>query len=239
MRRNPADLSQHYASLSNDALREINADELTGDALVLYQSELHTRHLTKQVSTLTGYVGQPFWAASRASARLMPSDGKRQHRVETRCAGPKPCPTSEASDQTPSQPNVDAEPEWMANAVAACSYVVRAGETAVADVGEMRQFVEAAGIPCLARLRHNDEDPNNPVEFCELMVPAGLHLHAVSVLDVKIFNPEMEEEWRTHFGFVSDADLVAMDPKDLAAGLLDRAQRLERVYAQERKRRGI
>jgi len=71
------------------------------------------------------------------------------------------------------------------------------------------------------------------------MIPAGLHLHAISVLDVKIFNPEMEEEWKTHFGFMSDADVVAMNPKELTAGLLDRAERLERVYAEERKRRGI
>jgi hypothetical protein len=181
MRRNPADLSQHYASLANDALLEINPDELTGDALVLYQSELQSRHLTKQGSTR--YVGQPFGAASRASARLSPSDGKRQHRVETRCAGPKPCPTSQASDKL------------LAN---------------------------RAWTPSQSGWRGR-----------------GLHLHAVSVLDVKIFNPEMEEEWRTHFGFMSNADLVAMNPKDLTAGLLDRAERLERVYAEERERRGI
>jgi hypothetical protein len=85
----------------------------------------------------------------------------------------------------------------------------------------------AEALPHLGSERRTPSHPDGRRAGVDGAV-AGLHLHAVSVLDMQIFNPEMEEERRTHFDFMSDADLVAMNPKDLTAGLLDRAERLDK-----------
>jgi hypothetical protein len=62
------------------------------------------------------------------------------------------------------------------------------------------------------------------------MVPAAFSLKASSVLDRHLFNPELEETWRTHFDELSDEELRRLNSDDLCAGLLDRAARLKRVY---------
>ena len=67
-------------------------------------------------------------------------------------------------------------------------------------------------------------------DLINVMVPGALILKATSVLDVQMLNEEMEETWRSHFEGLSDAELGALQPDDICAGLLDRAARLRAAY---------
>ena len=69
------------------------------------------------------------------------------------------------------------------------------------------------------------------------MVPGALSLQATGVLDVEIFNPQLEASWRTHFEALSDEELHALNSEIICAGLLDRMKRLKRVYDEEIARR--
>jgi hypothetical protein len=69
------------------------------------------------------------------------------------------------------------------------------------------------------------------------MVPGALNLHATSVLDREIFNPDVEAEWAAHFQALSDEELHALSPEVICAGLEDRLMRLRRAYAAEIARR--
>ena len=70
-----------------------------------------------------------------------------------------------------------------------------------------------------------------------MLVPAALNLKAISVLDKEVFNPDMEADWRAHFGALSDEELLALKPEIICAGLLDRVARLTRAYSEEMTRR--
>jgi len=78
-----------------------------------------------------------------------------------------------------------------------------------------------------------------PRKEVALFVPGPVHLHAVSVLDRDLFNATHEEEWQRHFEAISDADLLALRPEVFTAGLLDRVARMKRVYAGEVARRDL
>ena len=62
------------------------------------------------------------------------------------------------------------------------------------------------------------------------MVPGALYVQAANVLDREIFNPKVEDEWRTHFEALSDEDLHALNSEIICAGLLDRMKRLRKVF---------
>jgi len=70
-----------------------------------------------------------------------------------------------------------------------------------------------------------------------VMVPAGMSLQAVSVLDTAIYNPRYETDLKTQFESLSDDELRALDIESLCRGLLDRVDRLRRTYKLELDRR--
>lgn len=78
-----------------------------------------------------------------------------------------------------------------------------------------------------------------PRKEVALFVPGPVHLHAVSILDRDLFNETHEEEWQRHFEAISDEDLLALRPEVFTAGLLDRVARMKRVYAGEVARRDL
>jgi hypothetical protein len=59
------------------------------------------------------------------------------------------------------------------------------------------------------------------------------------VLDKEIFNEGLETEWRTHFEALTDAQLRALAPDVICAGLADRIARLPRAYHDELARRAM
>jgi len=129
-------------------------------------------------------------------------------------------------------------PEWLDDASCACSFVVRHGAPENSGVPDACAALAAAGIPCYVAVRPAQDGGSGAEEY-SLMVPGALNLHATSVLDRDVFNPQAEEDWRTHFGELSDEQLRALDPEVFCAGLLDRAARLRNAYEEEIARRGL
>ena len=126
------------------------------------------------------------------------------------------------------------EPDWVDSAACACSWVASPGTNHAPDAEHAREVLQAAGIPCHLSVRRPDSDQH---ESYEVLVPGALTLVATSVLDKEIFNPELEADWRAHFEGLSDEELEALDPDAICAGLLDRVDRLTRVYEEEVARR--
>jgi len=127
-------------------------------------------------------------------------------------------------------------PEWLEDAACAYSVEVHRRHPDTADMLRARSALRAAGIPCFAVTEPTERDD---VELCSLLVPGALTLHATSVLDRDIFNPQQEESWRTHLGALTDGDLRALDPDIFCAGMLDRAARLRKTYEGELARRNL
>lgn len=131
------------------------------------------------------------------------------------------------------------EPDWIEDAASACSFDSYPGNDATPDVEEAETIFEAAEIPCYVKITELEGgNLPQPAYRYDLLVPGGLILQATSALDKDLFNPRQEAEWKAHFGELSDDDFHALDIEDLTAGLLDRVERLKRVYAEEQERRG-
>jgi hypothetical protein len=196
-------IRQHYASLSDDELLEIDRDELTEVAQQCYDYEVTRRGLTGEHET--------------ADEDLEPEDGK-------------PAGAFDAH-----------EPDWLDDAACACSYYSRPADSAAGNAEAAREVLEAAGIPCRVSTAIVDPEPVDPNpapqhEF-RVMVPGALNLKATAILDRDLFNADVEAEWRTHFEALSDADLRALTPDVICAGLQDRIARLKRAYNDEVARR--
>jgi hypothetical protein len=185
------DLRRHYASLSDEALLEIDRTDLVEIAQQCYDEELARRGLT----------------AGR--------------------------PESDTEDGL--------QPDWLDDAACACTFDAYPGTDSASDAEQAREVLEAAGIPCV--ISHEPQDPpaegGQPRSEYRVMVPGALNLLATSVLDKEIFNPELEADWKTHLEELSDEELRALDPDAICEGLLDRAERLKRVYHEKATRRGL
>ena len=130
-------------------------------------------------------------------------------------------------DDTKSEIDAHEVPQdWLDTAATACSFQVGTGRRYAEDAEQACTILRDAGIPSQVVSQHEDGQPDS----LNVMVPGALSLKAVSILDRDLFNEELEETWRAHFGELSDEDLRALRADDLCAGLLDRAARLKRVY---------
>jgi hypothetical protein len=195
-------LRQHYAELSDEALREIDRSELVEVARGWYDEEVARRRL----------------AAAPAIA-----------------AEPPDSPDVE-QDEGEVGPGDGSEPAWLKGAACVCSYV---GGYAADDFAEARDALESAGVPCYvakAKLPPENASPGRDYEY-RVLVPGGRNLEALSVVDVRVFNPQIEADWKTHLQELTDSELYAISPKVICAGLLDRAERLKRAYEDEVARR--
>ena len=199
MQINLDDLREHYQSLTDDELLEINPDDLTEAARSCYDAEVARRGL---------FADQE--------------------------------PASEAeSDEEPQDSDAAADPGWLADAAVACSYTSVPGSNAASDADHARDVLQAAGIPCQISVLENDPNNADGPTFPEfrVMVPGALNLKATSILDKEIFNVGLEAEWRSHFEALTDAQLRALTPDVICAGLADRIARLKRAYNDELSRR--
>jgi len=131
----------------------------------------------------------------------------------------------------------EAEPDWIDNAACPCSFNAFPGTNKAPDAERACQVLAAAGIP--SRLvavppeSSKEQEPSSTFGEFRVMVPDALNLKALSVLDCEIFNPDLEAEWRAHFASLSDDQLHLLSPEVICAGLLDRVERLTRVYNDE------
>ena len=127
------------------------------------------------------------------------------------------------------------EPDWLEEAACACSFSVNPGASYTPELEKARKVLLASGIPCYittTEIEAPRDVPRIRSEYC-VMVPGALNLHATSVLDRDLFNPEQEENWRGHLQALSDEELRKLSPDVFCAGLLDRAARLKKVYEDE------
>jgi hypothetical protein len=133
-------------------------------------------------------------------------------------------------DLSPQQVEASAPPEWLGESACACTFASFPGSFSASDAANAREVLEAAGIPCHISVDEIEYEPavdDSPVRYeYRLMVPGALNLHATSVLDREIFNPEVEAEWAAHFQALSDEELHALSAEVICAGLEDRIMRL-------------
>lgn len=206
-------LRQHYASLSDDALLAIDRTELVEAARNILDLEVNRRNLALPEDV----------------------DDVQADRLDGEADG----------DESPGDREMYTagdEPEWLEDAAEVYAHAVHS-ETALApDAVKARDALAAAGIPCFLELCEIPPEKSlQPygTHRWRLMVPGDLNMHAASVLDREIFNPDFETEWKAHLENLSDEDLRAMEPKVVFCGLFDRIARVNRVYASEMARRGI
>jgi len=129
-------------------------------------------------------------------------------------------------------------PEWFEDAACVCTFATSAGNNATSDAENAREALTDAGIPCHVALHHIDPDVTPPPQSeYRVMVPGGFNLEAASVLDMEIFNAEIEAEWRNHFSVLTDDDLFRVNKEILFGGLVDRVERVKRAYDEEVARR--
>ncbi len=193
------DLREHYRSLTDDELLEIEQADLTEAAQQCYDDEITRRGLADH---------------------------------ESAAPGPE-------SEEAPHAFEEDADPDWMTDAAIACSYTGYPGGNAASDADHALDVLQNAGIPCQISVAEQDPDNVDGPKFPEfrVMVPGALNLKATSVLDKEIFNVGLEAEWRSHFEALTDAQLRALTPDVICAGLADRIARLKRAYNEELARR--
>jgi hypothetical protein len=179
------EIRRHYAALSDEALLDVNREDLTDAARECYDAEIAERQLGEAPMDVD--FGAP-----------VEDDG-------------------EVAD------------DWMETAACACAFAAHPGSPSANDAGHAREVLQAAGIPAQVSLEQVDETHQ---EY-RVMVPGALNLKAASVLDLQIFNPEVEAEWRNHFEALSDEDLADLSADVLCAGLMDRVRRLKRAFEDE------
>jgi hypothetical protein len=129
----------------------------------------------------------------------------------------------------------DWDPDWLQDAVCACSFV---GDPGASPASDAVKVLDDVGIPCEVTTVEVTSAPGRPAEYeYRVMVPAALNLKASSILDKELFNPELEADWRLHFQSLTDRELGALNPDLICMGLVDRIARLKRAYNDEVTRR--
>jgi hypothetical protein len=212
MKLNVDDLRRHYASLSDEALRAINRTELVEIAQQCYDQELAQRAplIKPEIAS------RPAFRVQAEDVELDPGEEWKDSEI------------------------VDSEepPDWSTDADCVCTFAARPGDKSASEAENVRAILAAAGIPCYVALRTLDYEPS-PGRLSEyrVEVPGGMNLEATSVLDKEIYNPEFEAVWRTHLEVLTDEQFFELKRETILGGLLDRMERIERVYDEEVARR--
>ncbi|MFN7998621.1 MAG: hypothetical protein U0Q18_33670 [Bryobacteraceae bacterium] len=215
MRLDPEFLREHYSSLSDESLLDIDRSDLVGMAQQCYDAEVARRGLdgTSAVS-----VEEP---ALASPPDFVPSDA-----LYSRAEVPDPGDT----------------PAWLGEAAEVYSAVVLATRHEEERVGDARQVLEDAGIPCypeLVELTPEEKAPVAATHRWRLLVPGKLNLQAISTLERDLSNPDFEAGWRAHLEACSNSELSRMRPQAVFCGLFDRVARVTQAYEEEILRRRL
>ena len=179
--------------------------------------------------------------ASLSDDELLALDRSDLTEVAQRCfddevASRKMAPAEE-EEGIPEEAAEDSEIEsdWLENAAVACSF----GPQDTDDLDQACGILEEASVVYHINAREEEDRQGQPYTVQDVMVPALLLLFATSVLDQEMFNARQEADWKAHLSELSDEDFRSIRIEDLTAGMLDRVERLMRVYAEERARRDV
>ena len=132
MRIDSEDLRRHYASLADEELAAIDAEDLTEAARAVYDAEVARRGLIIQ---------QEEEGPSESSAGA--ASLGRQGEVDGAASGSEN--TEEASEF---DIDVGPPPDWLEDGACACSFVKRPGDTVLPQAVRARLVLRKAGIPC-------------------------------------------------------------------------------------------
>lgn len=102
--------------------------------------------------------------------------------------------------------------------------------TAAEDAADAARALTKAGIPNRIVERDVEEEFVPGHREFQVVVPPAFSLQATGVLDLQIFNPRLEAEWRTQLESLSDEQFGELRIDSLCEGLLDRAERLKKLY---------
>lgn len=226
MQVDPEYLREHYSLLSDEALLEVDRGDLVDVARRFYDDEISRRGLSKARALSASLPG-----------RTQPQNAEPEEDESDR-------ETSAAFAQggdVDTGAEAEERPAWIDEASEVYSYVIRPGVAAAPDAANARQALREAGIPCYLEEHVEEHQPvvAGRTHRLRLMVPGAMNMHATSVLERDIFNPDFESEWRTHLEELSDAELRGMHPEDAFCGLFDRIERVTRAYHEELARRGL
>lgn len=204
-------LGKRFASMNDEELLDLRREDLTETAQRIYDLEIDRRGLDKMLAV-----------------------GVEIEQVEASIGEPNSRNDNDVSG-----------PDWHYDGVVACSFVDGAAHTGSengADLASQAQAVlHAAEIPSHLRV---SEDPDTrhshaPQKLLEVLVPVKYAIHALSVLDRDLHNIRFETEWREQLNMLSKEDLALLDPVIFCAGLIDKVNRMKRIYAEEMAKRKL
>jgi hypothetical protein len=203
-------LRQHYASLSDDALAALNRDELVEAAQACFDQECARRG-------------------------LVPGGRQQRKRRES-----QPAHDETASDAgLTAELSEDEEPDWLESAACVASFAEDPANHRSPEAVHAQEVLREAGIPSYVAVEEIPSETASQRSVIEyrVLVPGALNLKAASILDERIFNEQIEDDWKAHFANLSDEELAQLTPEVICAGLRDRIDRLTRVYEEEIARR--
>jgi hypothetical protein len=215
LRIDSKELRRHYASLSDAELLDLDRDDLVEMAQEVYDQEVARRGLNE------------------------PPDEESPAGFDE---GAEPDEIEEMPDEADFSTDPGPPPEWLEDATCAHSIAMYPGVNYAEDAARIRTALRAAGIPSYTVVK--PPEPVEPARYpdaetCCVMVPGELNMHAMSVIEQKVFNPLSEADFRTHLQALSDEQLRAMKPEIFCGALLDKAARLKRAYQDELDRRKL
>jgi len=203
------------------------------------------QYLRQHYASLSNEALQAINRADLVPAAQTCYDDEVRKRKQARPSIPELAGSGDADedDEVYAEPSGDGEkPAWFDDAAEVFSQTDVPGQLPAPEVGNARDVLEAAGIPCFLDVVEIPEETSNlPPNTREwrVLVPGHLNQYAMSVLERDIFNDEFEAAWRTHLEMFSDQELRAMTPEIAFCGLFDRVERVTRAYDEELVRRHL
>jgi hypothetical protein len=207
MQPDPEYLRQHYASLSDEALLELDRADLVEMAQPLYDREMAQRGL--------------------ASAAEEPQDDG---------AADSPSTDFEISYERASSEDRPDWLEDASVAISYNVYPGSTGPPPASDAFEALRTAGIPCCLDLIETPP-ESAPVEPKGQWRVMVPAKFSFRASNILNKQIFNADFEESWKAHLEELSDDDLAEMSPREALCGLFDQIERATRVYNEELARR--
>src|SRR6266851_4819082 len=167
MQADPEDLRRYYSSLPDEALLDIDRNDLVEIAQKCYDAEANRRELVP-LSSITG----------TDRSRPIPSRSDDLSSAEAEAGG--------------NPPDVGDIPAWLDQAAEVYSVVVLPGSAAADAASDAMGVLKAAGIPCHLELIEMPEENVPSTRRWRLMAPANLNIRAMSTLERDLSNQEFE-----------------------------------------------
>ena len=214
MQADPEDLRRYYSSLPDEALLDIDRNDLVEMAQKYYDAEASRRKLA------------PLSSVPRTDRpRPVPTRSDDLSSAEAEAGG--------------NPPDAEDRPAWLDQAAEVYSVVVRPGTAAADAASDAMGVLKAAGIPCHLELIETPEENVPSTQRWRLMAPGNLNIRAMSTLERDLDNQEFETGWKMYLETLSDSELLAVSPEIVLCGLFDRIERATKTFEEEVARRRL